>query len=80
MSAEEPVFPVAFDELAMAEDLARLGEGGVEALQALGRELDRLGAYLVGVYWPAKRKAATGRNSAAASRHTSRGRQADSEP
>lgn len=26
MSAEGPVFPVAFDELAMAEDLARLGE------------------------------------------------------
>jgi hypothetical protein len=27
----------------MAEDLARLGQGGVEALEALGRELDRLG-------------------------------------
>jgi hypothetical protein len=25
MSGEGPVFPVAFDELAMAEDLARLG-------------------------------------------------------
>src|SRR6266540_891441 len=43
MSAEGPVFPVAFDELAMAEDLAPLGEGGVEALAALGREIDRLG-------------------------------------
>jgi len=43
MSAEGPVFPVAFDELAVAEDLTRLGEGGVEALEALGRELDRLG-------------------------------------
>jgi hypothetical protein len=43
MSAEGPVFPVAFDELAVAEDLARLSQGGVEALEALGRELDRLG-------------------------------------
>lgn len=43
MGAEGPVFPVAFDELAMAEDLARLGQGGLEALEALGRELDRLG-------------------------------------
>jgi hypothetical protein len=43
MSAEGPVFPVAFDEFAMAEDLARLGQGGVEALEALGRELDRMG-------------------------------------
>src|SRR5215208_1481978 len=36
MSAEGPVFPVAFDELAVAEDLTRLGEGGVEALEGLG--------------------------------------------
>lgn len=43
MSAKGPVFPVAFDELAMAEDLARLGQGGAEALAALGREIDRLG-------------------------------------
>jgi hypothetical protein len=44
MSAEGgPVFPVAFDELAMAEDLARLGQGGVKALEALGREFDRMG-------------------------------------
>ena len=28
MNAKEPVFPVAFDELAMVEDLARLGQGG----------------------------------------------------
>lgn len=43
MSAKGPVFPVAFDELAMAEDLARLGQGGAEALAELGREIDRLG-------------------------------------
>ncbi len=43
MSAEGPVFPVAFDELAMVEDLARLGQGGAEALAAFGREIDRLG-------------------------------------
>lgn len=42
MSAEGPVFPVAFDELAMAEDLARLGSAGMDAFAALGRELDRL--------------------------------------
>lgn len=30
MSAEGPVFPVAFDELAIAEDLARLGDAGAE--------------------------------------------------
>src|SRR6266511_5499559 len=42
MNAKEPVFPVAFDELAMAEDLARLSAGGAEALAALGREVDRL--------------------------------------
>ncbi len=43
MSAKGPVFPVAFDELAVAEDLARLGQGAAEALAALGREIDRLG-------------------------------------
>ena len=39
MSAKGPVFPVAFDELAMIEDLARLGQGGAEALAELGREM-----------------------------------------
>jgi hypothetical protein len=43
VSAKGPVFPVAFDELAMVEDLARLGQGGAEALAALGRVIDRLG-------------------------------------
>lgn len=43
MSTKGPVFPVAFDELAIAEDLARLGEAGAEALAELGREIDRLG-------------------------------------
>ena len=43
MSAKGPVFPVAFDKLAMAEDVARLGQEGKEALAALGREIDRLG-------------------------------------
>jgi hypothetical protein len=43
MTMEGPVFPVAFDELAIAEDLARLGEGGAEALAELGREIDRVG-------------------------------------
>lgn len=31
MSARGPVFPVAFDKLAMAEDLARLGQAGTAA-------------------------------------------------
>jgi hypothetical protein len=43
MSTKEPVFPVAFDEVAMAEDLARLGQAGAEALARLGREIDRVG-------------------------------------
>jgi len=43
MSPKGPVFPVAFDELALVEDLARLGRGGAEALASLGREIDRLG-------------------------------------
>lgn len=43
MTAKGPFFPVAFDELVMAEDLAGLGKGGAEALAALGREIDRLG-------------------------------------
>ena len=43
MSAKGPVFPVAFDELAMAEDLARLGEGGAETFAVLGHEIKRLG-------------------------------------
>jgi hypothetical protein len=43
MTAEGPVFPAAFDALAMAEDVARLGEGGAEALAALEREIDQAG-------------------------------------
>jgi len=43
VAAEGPVFPVAFDELAIAEDLARLGEAGSEALTEFGRELERSG-------------------------------------
>jgi hypothetical protein len=43
MSMKGPVFPVAFERLAMAEDLARLGREGAEMLAALGREIDRLG-------------------------------------
>ncbi len=37
------MFPVAFDELVMAEDLARLGNAGMSAFADLGREVDRLG-------------------------------------
>ena len=37
------MFPVAFDEFALGEDLARLGAGGREALGALARDIDRLG-------------------------------------
>ena len=43
MSAEGPVFPVAFDEFAMAEDLARLGRTGSAAFAEFVREIDRLG-------------------------------------
>jgi hypothetical protein len=43
MSGEGPVFPVAFDGLAMAEDLARLGEGGAEAFAGFAREVENLG-------------------------------------
>ena len=43
MASEGPVFPVAFDELAIAEDLARLGEAGSEALAEFGRELEGSG-------------------------------------
>lgn len=43
MGAKGPVFPVAFDELAIAEDLARLGQAGAEALAELAREIDPLG-------------------------------------
>lgn len=43
MSEEGPVFPVAFDEFAIAEDLARLGDAGGEALAEFGREIERLG-------------------------------------
>jgi hypothetical protein len=43
MSAKGPVFPVAFDELAIAEDLARLGDAGAAALAELAREVERLG-------------------------------------
>ena len=76
MSAEEPVFPVAFDELAMAEDLARLGPGGVDAFTARwGASSIGLAVFLVSGCWRARRKAVTGRDSAAASRRTSRGRQ-----
>ena len=43
MSAKGPVFPVAFDEPATAENLARVGEAGAEGLAALQREVDWLG-------------------------------------
>ncbi|MEX0971960.1 MAG: hypothetical protein WDZ46_01725 [Solirubrobacterales bacterium] len=39
----EPVFPVGFDEDALAEDLARLSEGAEEALKAFRDELRREG-------------------------------------
>lgn len=39
-----PVFPVAFDGLAIAEDLARLSEGGAEAFAGFAREVEDLGA------------------------------------
>jgi hypothetical protein len=43
MSSGEPVFPVGFDELALAEDLARLGEPGAQALVGLRAEIERAG-------------------------------------
>jgi hypothetical protein len=43
MCAREPIFPIGFDELALAEDLARLGEGGVQALVGLRADVERLG-------------------------------------
>lgn len=56
MSPEGRVFPVAFDEVAMAEDLVRLGEAGAEALAGAGREVDRLGGCVkTYVPWPAGR-------------------------
>jgi hypothetical protein len=39
----EPVFPVGFDEDALAEDLERLSEGAGEALEAFRKELRREG-------------------------------------
>jgi hypothetical protein len=39
----EPVFPVGFDEDALSEDLERLSEGAVEALEAFRKELRREG-------------------------------------
>lgn len=39
----EPVFPVGFDEDALAEDLERLSEGAVEALDAFRKELRQAG-------------------------------------
>jgi hypothetical protein len=43
MSRRGPVFPVAFDELAIAEDLARLGQAGIAAFAEFGGEITRLG-------------------------------------
>jgi hypothetical protein len=39
----EPVFPVGFDEDALAEDLERLSEGAREVLEAFRKELRRDG-------------------------------------
>lgn len=43
MTGKDPVFPVGFDEEAMAEDLARLSEGAAEALTRLQAEVEQLG-------------------------------------
>jgi hypothetical protein len=43
MSGEDPVFPVGFDEAAMAEDLDRLGESAGEAMTTLRAEVEKLG-------------------------------------
>lgn len=43
MTEREPVFPVGFDELAIAEDLARVGQAGAAALGDLAREIEHLG-------------------------------------
>lgn len=43
MSSGEPVFTVGFDEFALAEDLARLGEAGAQALVGLRAEIERAG-------------------------------------
>ena len=47
MSAKGPVFPVAFDELAMAEDLARLGQGGRKRSRRWGARSIGWAGYLV---------------------------------
>jgi hypothetical protein len=44
--ASAPVFPVGFDEDAMAEDLEHASKGATEALEAFRKELRR---------WTAKR-------------------------
>lgn len=43
MGSGEPVFQVGFDELALAEDLARLSEAGVGALVEFRVEVERVG-------------------------------------
>ncbi len=43
MVGKDPVFPVRFDEEAMAKDLARLSESAGEALVALREEVEKLG-------------------------------------
>ncbi len=48
MGQEGRVFPLAFDEAAMAEDLARLGQAGAEALAVLGREIEQSGGLSAG--------------------------------
>jgi hypothetical protein len=50
----------------MAEDLARLGQGGVEALEALGHELDRPGGLPRERPIACEAEPATARDSAAA--------------
>ncbi len=43
MAGKDPVFPVGFDEEAVAEDLARLSKGAGEALVGFRSEVERLG-------------------------------------
>ncbi|MGI8731146.1 MAG: hypothetical protein ACR2LK_14385 [Solirubrobacteraceae bacterium] len=43
MAGQEPVFAVGFDEVAIADDLARLGETGAVALAELARDVERFG-------------------------------------
>ena len=76
----EPVFPVGFDEDALAEDLERLSEGAEEALDAFRKELEREGGLPQSRLKACHDEGQDRTMLVAASRHTSLGRTAVSEP